>query len=354
MLYLVQPRSFLEIAANFNGVVVDSTAISADGSFTFSKVPWSLEKTLFQICIQKVGSRFSTQLLDDEPPLANYMPVVVQNGAVLDLSAEADHFQATFSLKNPSPENLALLQLRDLRQQAYHQYSSFITASNSDEASLLEREAALQQFQQPLMAFADSSLLLFPALVAIRWISPSGDYERVPEFIVGQCQKWRDKMPDNLWALQLCQAGNREKLPVLVGDMLSNFALPMASGDTSFLYPLLGRQLTVVDIWASWCAPCRRENRETLVSLWAQYQNKGLHILGYSIDSEASAWKAAITKDNATWPQASHLSGDATPFLEALRITTIPANFILDGQGIVLAKNLHGEALTDFVKNYLK
>ncbi len=355
MMYLVQPRNFLEIASNFSGLVVDSAAILGEGRFSFTKLSLSGEKALFQLCVQKAGNRFPNQLMDDDPLMSNYMPVVLQKGDRLQVSAEAGHFQASFSIQNPSEENQALLKLRDIRHHAFRQESAQMAGGeHSDEAALLEREAALNRYQQPLMAFADSSISLWPALVATRWVSPLSDYERVPEFLFGQCEKWHGKAPENQWTAQLCQAANREKLPVLKGDKIPDFQLPMLAGDTMSLYTLLGARLTILDIWASWCAPCRRENREVLSPLWTQQKDRGLQILGYSIDSSPAAWKAGIAKDAAAWPHASHLSGDATPFMEALRITSIPANFILDARGKVLAKNLHGDALRVFVEEYLK
>ncbi len=353
LVYLVQPRNFSEIVANYSGVVLDSAAIAADGHFEFSKVVLSDEQALFQICMQRVGNRFPNQLLDDNPLKANYMPVVLQKGTPLVVGAEAAQLQATFSIENPRAENLALLQLRDIRHQAYKQHL-LGKENHADENTLLEHEDALRQFRQPLMVFADSSTLLWPALVAVRWVSPASDFERVPEFLFGQCQKRSSKLSDNQWVAQLCKAGNREKLPVLTGDIIPDYPLPMAAGDTMLLHQLLGSKLTILDIWASWCAPCRRENREVLSPLYVQYREKGLQILGYSIDSSPAAWKAAMAKDGAAWPHASHLSGDATPFMETLRITTIPANFILDAQGKVLAKNLHGDDLRDFINDYFE
>ncbi len=354
-LYLIQPQRFAEIAASFSGLVIDSANIAPDGSFAFSRLPQTEEKRLLEICIQKTGSRFANQFLDDNVLTANYMPIILQKGEVLEIAAEAERLQASFSIKKPSAENQALLQLRTIRHRAYaQQHLSAPTEGHLDESKLLEQEEALHQFQQPLMAFADSTAYLWPALVAARWVSPSGDYERVPEFMVNQCEKWRTKIAANAWVEQLCQTASREKLPVLVGDTIPDFALPMLNGDTILVHHLLGNRITILDIWASWCAPCRRENREILSPLWAKYQGQGLQILGYSIDSGAASWKAAIAKDAATWPHASHLSGDATPFLEVLRITTIPANFILDAQGKVIAKNLHGDALRAFVEDYLQ
>lgn len=353
VLYLVKPRQFAEIASSYSGVVVDSALVSADGRFTFSAQSLTENPTLFQLCIQKKGNRYPNQLMDEDPLLANYMPIVLQKGEQLDIAAEAARFQATFSIKKPSAAQAALLQLRELRHSAHTQGGALLaTADHAEESTLLEYEAALQRFRTPLMAFADSSTSLWAALVAARWVSPAGDYERVPEFLFHLCEKWHQKTPDDPWVAQLCKTGNKDRLPILVGDKIPNYPFPMVAGDTVLLHTLLGKRLTLLDIWASWCMPCRRENRERLLPLWATYRDQGLQIIGYSIDSSPAAWKAAIAKDGAAWPHASHLSGDATPFLDALRIRTIPANLLLDAQGVIVAKNLHGDALKGFVDNY--
>ena len=355
VVYLVQPWSFSEIASSFSGVVLDSARISSDGSFAFSKIPVSAGKAFFQLCVQQKGNRFANQLLDDNPLVSNYMPIVLGPGESLKIQADAARFQASFSVSNPDAAQLALLHLRDIRHQTFQKEQSWLNPEvHADENTLLDHEAALLRFQNALIQFADSSSQYWAAMLATRWVSPASDYERVPEFMFRQCEKWRVQTPDQPWVGQLCSSASREKLPVLLGDKIPDFPLPMLAGDTLQLYKLLGKKLTVVDIWASWCAPCRRENRDVLQPIWKEYEAKGLQILGYSIDSSPAAWKAAIAKDGANWPHASHLSGDETPFLQALRITTIPANFILDEQGKVLGKNLHGEALRVFLRDYFK
>lgn len=353
MLYLVQPRSFLEIASNYSGVVVDSALLDSDGRFTFRHLPPQTSPVLYELCIQQTAGRFQNQLIDANPLLSNYMPVVMQLHETLVIRAEAARFQATFSMTSPSFGNKAMLQLRDIRHAAYAAQQSLMGKDVTEE-TLLAAEDALYQYRRPLIAFADTCSALWPALLALRWVSPVGDYERVPEFLFRQCEKQHLKYPDNQFVMQLCALADRDRLPVLTGDRFPDAALPMANGDTVLLHTLLGSRLTVVDIWASWCAPCRHENREMLAPLWARFQGKGLQILGYSIDSSPASWRSAIAKDAAVWPQASHLSGDAAPLLETIRITTIPANFILDAQGKIVAKNLHGEALKVFLEDYLK
>lgn len=356
VVYLVQPASLSTIAANFSGQVVDSVQITQDGHFS---IPWPAQKGaatagLFQLTVQPASSRYPTRLSDQNPAESNYMPVVWKPGQTLDIEADITHFQQSFSMKSPTPENGALLHLRDIRQQAFAAHAAILSSQKHDENTLLGYEDAVLHFREALMAFADSTQALLPALVAIRWVSPENDYERVPEFLSRQAKKWQQKAPAQPFVQQLSTLTDSGKLPLQVGQFMPDFALPMVSGDTISLKNLLGKRLTIVDLWASWCGPCRRENRETLVPLWQQYRDRGLQIIGYSIDSSPAAWKAAIAKDGAGWPQASHLSGDVTPFMEALKISTIPANFILDAEGKVLAKNVHGQALGRWVEGYFK
>lgn len=354
VIYLVQPRNFAEIASNYNGLVLDSAVVTKDGKFSFAKVSLPMDQTLLQLCIQKTGNRFPNQLIDEDPLLSNYMPVVITKGETVQVTAVAKNFQASFELKRPSAANLALLRLRDLRHKTFNQERNLLTSGDhNSEVALMQYEDALLRYRRPLMAFADTTQNLWAALVATRWVSVTNDYERVPEFLFRQCTRWSKEVPGQAMTTQLCTLGNRENLPVLTGDPFPNAALPMLQGDTVLLYSQLGKQMTIVDLWASWCAPCRKENREVLEPLWKQYQSQGLQILGYSIDSSPAAWKAAIVKDGAVWPHASHLQGDDAPLLATLRISTIPANFILDAQGKVIAKNLHGEALRTFVKSQI-
>ena len=204
------------------------------------------------------------------------------------------------------------------------------------------------------MKFANESTDLFPAMVAIRWVSIDGDYERVPEFLFKQCEKWKNSNQDHPFVIQLCEKSNRKILPVMKGDVIPDFPLPMLSGDTIQLKELISKKLTVLDLWASWCAPCRKENRDYLVPLWDNHHKEGFQIIGYALDAGERAWKSAIKKDGADrWLHASHLQGDESPFFNKLNIKTIPANFLIDGEWKVVAKNLHGEKLMKFVNEYM-
>ena len=356
VVYLLDPKTWGGIGGSYLGTVLDSATIQPNGSFAFGKMPDSPEPRLLELAIQrKAGEFFANRLDNDDPATSNYFPIVYKNGESLVVKSEAAHFQRSFSFVKPSPDNAAMLQLRDIRQAAFDKFFSGKKDGEAhDESALLDEEAAVLSFQKPIMGFAEQTPHLLPALTAIRWVSVEGDYERIPEFIVAQAERWKATAPDHPWVKQLAAKGDRKTLPVLIGDQIPlDYPMPMLSGDTVALRQLLGKRLTLLDFWASWCAPCRKENRNTLVSLWDKQHEAGFQIVGYALDASHGAWSAAIEKDGVgRWPHASHLQGDDAPLFKELRMTSIPANFLLDENGKVLAKNLHGEELVKFVERY--
>ncbi len=353
-IYLIKPETLRDIAASYLGKVIDSAVVNSDGSFEFRNPPKTKEPVLLELVVQPSG-KAPNYLQTDAPTGSNYMPVLWQPGEPLQITAKIDEFQKSFSVENPSEINKALLGLRDINEKAYQTYLAGKHWELEDGGQLLEKEHAILQYQTQLIKFADSTQYLMPALVALRWVSPENDYERVPEFLVRQCNKWKKKQPDHPWVKELCKESDPAHLPVLTGDVFPDFKFPMITKDTLSLKDLLGKKLTIIDLWASWCAPCRKENREVLVLIWNEYHDEGLQIIAYALESDETTWKAAAKSDGANrWLQASDLQGDDAPFLKRIRVHTIPANFILNDKGVVIAKNVHGKALMDFVKNYIK
>jgi len=353
-IYIIEPENLRDVAASYFGKVIDSAVINSDGSFKFHNLPRTKEPVLLEVAIQ-ISGMAPNYLQTDDPTKSNYMPIFWQLGEPIQIHANVHEFQKSFSIKHPSEINNALLELKDIKEKAYQTYLAGKLWQLEDDDPLFEKEHAILQYQNELIKYANSTQYLIPALVALRWVSPQNDYERVPEFLVNQCNKWKKIQPDHPWVKQLCKESNPSNLPVLIGDVFLNLKLPMLTKDTIALKSLLGNKLTIIDLWASWCAPCRKENREVLVPIWNEYHDKGVQIIAYGLESDKSTWKAAAELDGADrWFQASDLLGDSSPFLRKIRIQSIPANFILDDKGVVIAKNVHGKALMDLVKNYMK
>lgn len=128
-----------------------------------------------------------------------------------------------------------------------------------------------------------------------------------------------------------------------VGDMYVDFRQTSADGLQIQLSSLTGKYV-LLEFWASWCGPCRKEN-PNLVTLYNKYKDRGFEIFGVSQDISASAWKKAITDDKLAWPNVSDLMGGDNEAALIYGVFEIPTNFLIDPTGKIIAKNLRGEEL---------
>lgn len=131
--------------------------------------------------------------------------------------------------------------------------------------------------------------------------------------------------------------------PATEAKWRADFSGPNPQGKIISLKESLGK-VTIVDFWASWCGPCRQEN-PNVVALYKELHGKGLNIIGVSLDKDAKAWKDAIAKDKLTWNQVSNLKFWDEPIAAQYKVQSIPATFILDASGNVVAKDLRGAEL---------
>jgi len=130
---------------------------------------------------------------------------------------------------------------------------------------------------------------------------------------------------------------------VNVRAIAPNFSAPSPEGKIISLKESLGK-VTIIDFWASWCGPCRAEN-PNVVALYNEFHAKGLNIVGVSLDKDAAKWKEAIAKDKLSWTQVSNLKHWSEPIAKQYNVQSIPATFILDASGKIVAKDLHGAEL---------
>lgn len=136
-----------------------------------------------------------------------------------------------------------------------------------------------------------------------------------------------------------------------VGNVAPDFKAPNPEGKVISLKESLGK-VTIIDFWASWCGPCRAEN-PNVVALYKEFHSKGLNIIGVSLDEDKDKWKAAISKDHLMWTQISNLKEWDEPIASLYNVKSIPATFILDAKGTIVAKDLRGEELKAKIQSLL-
>jgi thiol-disulfide isomerase/thioredoxin len=132
------------------------------------------------------------------------------------------------------------------------------------------------------------------------------------------------------------------------GMQAPNLAGMTPDSSTYALNQMRGK-VVLVDFWASWCGPCRREN-PNVKALYEKYKDKGFEILGVSLDSNRDAWIKAIATDGLTWKHISDLRGWQSGHAELYSVSSIPQTVLLDREGKIIQRNLRGEALSAKLK----
>lgn len=128
-----------------------------------------------------------------------------------------------------------------------------------------------------------------------------------------------------------------------VGNPAPEFTSNDVNGKPVSLSSYKGKYV-LVDFWAAWCGPCRKEN-PSVVKAYKKYHDKGFEILGVSLDDTKSEWIQAIKKDGLDWIQVSDLQGWKNSTAVLYGVKAIPTNFLLDKNGIIVAKGLRGDEL---------
>jgi thiol-disulfide isomerase/thioredoxin len=351
MVYLIEAKLFSTLVSSFEGKVIDSTKVDVDGNFSFSKMPSGEEKKMYVLAVQKTGEKFLNRLENDNPTKANYLPFLYGDGNQVVISSDVSAMLGQYTVSGSLPENKVLVNLCQKRVEGFTMFQE--VESRASDEQLLEVEDAKKQWRKGMLDVVKDQNNVHLKALALRWCAPNGDYERLAEEVDGICNSLHEMAPQHEWTKQICALS--DNLPPAVGMVLPELFLPMSYGDTVVLSSLYGQKLTLFDLWASWCAPCRKENRDILGPLWESFQDKGFTIVGYALDSGEKGWLQAIQKDGVNrWKHASHLQGDDSPVFDTLKMTTIPANYLVNEKGQIVAKNLHGEELVRFVENYLK
>lgn len=143
--------------------------------------------------------------------------------------------------------------------------------------------------------------------------------------------------------LTACQSTN---LGLVNGIKAPNIILEDRNGEFLDLQKIQNNRIVLIDFWASWCKPCRKQNHE-LVKLHKIYKDKkigeadGFMILSVSLDNNKEKWEAAIEKDKLDWPyHVCDLKGFGSPCVDVYQLTQIPTSYLVDERGIIIGKDV--------------
>jgi peroxiredoxin len=326
----------LRLAVNRSTVRRDSSRVQVDGHFEFRGT--TPERQVAQLSVTDENALWlvldspDITVTADARDLAGTALITGSNESDLLLSLMAairgnrdaqGRVQRQFAMAQMADEPDSLLYFQEqfaaLRAEAARQVKDFIRRHPDSFTATYAASTLLNRKGED--AFLDSMLLVFNKHI------PNSAY--VQEL--------------NEWA--------RNRIRISLGSMAPDVTLPQQDGSRLSLSSLRGKWV-LVDFWASWCGPCRKENPQ-VVALYNQYKDRGFDILGVSLDESKDQWLDAVRKDGLPWHQVCDLMGARGAAVHAYDVQTIPMTVLVDKDGKIVALNLRGITLAQKLKELM-
>jgi peroxiredoxin len=327
---------YLEKLSGAQPVVVDSVVIDAKGDFSFTNYH------------PKIG--FYRVKVDER----NFAMLVLDSADKVKMSGNISDLGNTYKAEG-SPETELFMEYndiskaRDLRLDSLNKAFQIVMEGSKMDSKKMDSLSKI--FEAPYTAIVDGSNVklleklsnnasMYASLVAIQALEPDKYADVYKKLDEGLSKKYPNdsnvKMFHNVVSSMQSTA---------IGQTAPDIVLNSPEGKEIALSSFRGK-VVLVDFWASWCGPCRKE-MPNVVKAYAKFKDKGFEIFGVSLDKDGERWVEAIAKDGITWPQVSDLRQWESSVVGLYNIQGIPYTVLLDKEGKIIAKNLRGEELEE-------
>jgi peroxiredoxin len=314
--------------------VIDSTNISDQGKFQFKHpAPYA---NLFKI-------RLGGSIFD----------MVAKNGDDIDFSTDLKDNAHAYKVSG-SDESSKVQEFNKISN-FYGDKSAKITQEYQDKSQALGKQSDslikiyMPIFQKNVTDYSDAVLKFVndnKTSLAGFYAATSLEPTKYEAQLITYADAIKDSFKDNPAVQKFIKQMMYAK-PLSVGHTAPDFTVAGVDGKPIKLSDYKGKYV-MIDFWASWCAPCRAEN-PNVVKQYAIYKPLGLNILGVSLDVNKELWQKAIAADKLTWAHGSDLKNFEGPTERLYHIEAIPSNVIIDPKGNIVAKNVTGADLEEFL-----
>lgn len=340
----------------FDGTVTVSGALSnvPSGKIVLMKYVDQSTETVEEIPLKNGDFKFEVNL--DQ---AGFFDLDLGGKKTVKLALYAEDVELSYDFNDPnslkvdgSVDSQNLQKIESLVSEYQNQINELNTAyfeamSKRDQEAILGIQTKAQDLEikqsERVKVVLGEMKDSFAALAGISMLNPKMDFQFIDELVAGLDQQYPNNKMINAMKTQL-----DDMRALSIGQIAPEIALLNPNGELIKLSDLRGKYV-LIDFWAAWCKPCREEN-PNVVRLYNQYKDKGFEVFGVSLDRTKEAWVKAIADDDLTWTHVSDLKYFNSEAAALYQINAIPATYMLDPEGRIIAKDLRSTSLENKLK----
>ena len=312
-----------------------------------SASPSAQRKVTFKGQVKDQGAFYLVNFFDIPKP--QKVLVILEGGETIDIVADGinnEEGKGDFTLKGDYPNVKYMLELLAISKEMEAKVRKWNQEIQVDQKQEKRIQAEFTQAQAASTAKIKALIPLMGNHLVALWATNFLPAEKEMASLVEIADRLGKARPTHPQVQQF--VNNLQRLQgVNEGAMAPEINLATPAGPNLALSSLRGKYV-LIDFWASWCGPCRREN-PNVVKTYTAYKDKGFEIFGVSLDQNREAWLKAIETDKLVWKHVSDLQYWNSAGAQAYQVNSIPQTFLLDPAGRIIAKGLRGAALDNYL-----